>query len=97
MKYSRGSLPFRKNCEGYFVDDKGRILAQDSGKGYIIFPGGGVNEDETPERGLLREAFEETGVVIEGKLKKLGVLHIIWGKDFIKLYLAVCIPPPIRP
>lgn len=84
MKQDRDNLPFRKNCEGYFVDDKNRILAQDSGKSYIIFPGGGINEDETPEQGLLREAFEETGIIIEGELKNLGILHIIWSKNWAK-------------
>lgn len=81
---NRDNLPFRKNCEGYFIDNNGRILAQDSGKGFIIFPGGGIDETETPEQGLLREAFEETGVIIDRKLKQLGVLHIIWGEDWAK-------------
>lgn len=81
---NRDNLSFRKNCEGYFMDNKGRILAQDNEKGYIVFPGGGINETENPEQGLLREAFEETGVIIKGKLKKLGVLHIIWGKGWAK-------------
>ncbi len=77
-------MPFRKNCEGYFIDDNGRILAQDSGNGHLIFPGGGLDLDETPEQGIRREAYEETGVLIDGKLKKLGVLQIIWGKNWAK-------------
>ena len=80
----RENLAFRKNCEGYFIDDNGMILAQNSGKGYIIFPGGGINRNETPEEGLLRETFEETGVIIKRKLKKLGVIHIIWGENWAK-------------
>ncbi|MFQ5531286.1 MAG: NUDIX domain-containing protein [Candidatus Nanoarchaeia archaeon] len=76
-------LPLRKNCEGYFLDGKGNILAKKSDGGQIIFPGGGVNEGETPEKGLLREAHEETGVVIKGKLKKLRTLTILWDKDWI--------------
>ncbi len=72
------------NCEGYFLDEKGNILAQDSGKGYLIFPGGGIEEGESPEEGLLREAFEETGVVVDGKLKHLSVLHITWRPDWAK-------------
>jgi len=79
----RTNLPFRKNCEGYFIDRKGNILAQDSGKGYIIFPGGGIDDHENPEQGLLREAHEETGVIIKGKLIELGVIHIIWDENWI--------------
>jgi len=85
MKQHRDSLPFRKNCEGYFIDNKNRILASDSEEGHIIFPGGGIDKNETPKQGLLREAFEETGVLIDGKLKKLGVLRIIWGKNWAKI------------
>ena len=84
MKQDRDSLPFRQNCEGYFVDDKGQILAQDSGQKHIIFPGGGIDENENSEQGLLREAFEETGVIIDGKLKKFGVIHIVWGDNWAK-------------
>ncbi len=80
----REKLPFRKNCEGYFIDDKGKVLAKDSGKGFLIFPGGGIDENETPEEGMLREAFEETGVSISGKLKELGILNILWGPDWAK-------------
>src|SRR3989344_816961 len=80
----REKLPYRKNCEGYFLDDKGNILAQDSKKGYIIFPGGGIEEGESPEQGLLRETFEETGTIVEGKLEELGVLHTLWGTNWAK-------------
>jgi len=80
----RDKLPLRKNCEGYFVDDNGMILAKDSGYGHIIFPGGGIDDNESPREGLLREAFEETGVIIGGNLKEVGVLRIIWGKDWAK-------------
>lgn len=84
LSNNRNNLLFRKNCEGYFIDNGGKILVQDSGKGYLIFPGGGLDSNETPEQGMLREAYEETGVLIDGKLKKLGILHIIWGKNWAK-------------
>lgn len=81
---NRDKLPFRRNSEGYFINNNGKILVKNSGKGYLIFPGGGINSNETPEQGMLREAHEETGVLIDGKLKKLGVLHIIWGENWAK-------------
>ena len=80
---NRNLLLFRKNCEGYFLDKNKMILAQNSTSGYIIFPRG-VNENETPEEGLLREAFEETGVIINGRLKNLGILYITQDKNWAK-------------
>lgn len=76
-------MHFRQNTEGYFVDGKGRILAKDSGKGYVIFPGGGINPGESAEQAILRETLEETGAVVEG-IKKIGALQIKWDKDWAK-------------
>ena len=81
---SRNHLPFRRNTEGYFLDKNKNILAQVSKEGYLLFPGGGIEEQETPEQGLIRETFEETGAVVEQPLKVLGKLNIIWEEDWAK-------------
>ena len=81
---SRNHLPFRRNTEGYFRDKDNNILAQVSKEGYLLFPGGGIEEQETPEQGLIRETFEETGAVVEQPLKVLGKLNIIWEEDWAK-------------
>ena len=78
---SRLNLPFRKNCEGHFVDGKGNILAKNTGKGYIAFPGGGIDESEIPEEALIRETKEETGAIVEIS-EKIGSLNFIWGEDW---------------
>ena len=83
MKIERYKLPFRKNCEGYFTDGKGNILARDSGKGFLLFPGGGIDDNEAVEKAIIRETFEETGAVIRD-LKKIGELKFIWGVDWAK-------------
>ena len=82
---SRGHLPFRKNTEGYFLDSDNNILARDTGVGYVEFPGGGIEPNETPEEAILRETFEETGAIIDAAtLKKLGVMHFLWDENWAK-------------
>jgi len=80
----RSKLPFRKNCEGYFICKNGKIIVQDTQKGYLEFPGGGVDENESPKNALIREAYEEAGVVLDEKLKKVGQLNFVWGKSWAK-------------
>ena len=81
---NRTELPFRRNCEGYFICNNGKIVAQNTGLGYIEFPGGGVDENEEPGEALIREALEEAGVVLDGKIKKVGQMNFIWDKDWAK-------------
>jgi len=50
----RSKLPYRKNCEGYLVCKDGKVVVRDTGKGYLEFPGGGVDENEKSEETLKR-------------------------------------------
>jgi 8-oxo-dGTP pyrophosphatase MutT (NUDIX family) len=79
----RKELPFRKNCEGYFINSEGKILAKDSGKGFIMFPGGGVDAEEDVAAAMIRETKEETGAALSN-IKKARVFKIIWGPDWAK-------------
>jgi len=45
-----------------------------AGLDYFVFPGGGVDEDETPEQAAIREAMEELGVEVAIK-RKVAVIH----------------------
>ena len=47
-----------------------------AGLDYYVFPGGGVDEGETPEQGAIREAMEELGVEVAIQ-KKVAVIHFI--------------------
>lgn len=37
------------------------------GSTYYVFPGGGIEKDETPEAATKREAYEELGVIVDVK------------------------------
>ena len=81
--YDRSLLPLRQNCEGYFLDGKGNILAHVSSKGYLVFPGGGAEDGEDLHTALVRETLEETGarVVIT---QDLGAVSYEWPPNWAK-------------
>jgi 8-oxo-dGTP pyrophosphatase MutT (NUDIX family) len=58
--------------------------------GMTRFPGGGIEEGETPEQAAAREMREELGAEIDPKaFRSLGVIpHHQWGHDEHYLYLA---------
>jgi|SRR3989344_777935 len=80
----RGKLPFRKTCEGYFLYENKFVIARDTRKGYIEFPGGGVDDGENSEEALIREDYEEAGVIVEDELKEIGVLRFLWREDWAR-------------
>lgn len=45
-----------------------------AGRHYFAFPGGGVDEGETPAQAAVREAQEELGILVEVKQKVADVL-----------------------
>jgi 8-oxo-dGTP diphosphatase len=56
-------------------DDKIALIERHrAGMDYFVFPGGGVDEGETPEQGAVREAFEELGIEV-GIKKKVAIIH----------------------
>ena len=82
MGRSRSNLPLRKNCEGHFIDKKKNILAKNE-NALLVFPGGGIDDNEGVEKAILRETFEETGAIIKN-LKKVGRCKFLWGPHWAK-------------
>jgi len=52
-----------------------------AGLDYYVFPGGGVEEGETPEEAAIREAMEELGIEIAIK-QKVAVIHFGFSTQF---------------
>lgn len=46
-----------------------------AGLDYYVFPGGGVDEGETPQQAAIREAMEELGVEVTIKMKIAEIQH----------------------
>jgi len=56
-------------------DDKVALIERHrAGLDYFVFPGGGMDEGETPEQAAIREAMEELGVEVAIR-QKVAVIH----------------------
>lgn len=51
-----------------------------AGLDYFVFPGGGVDEGETPEQAAVREAIEELGIEVAIK-QKVAEIHFDTSKQ----------------
>ncbi len=67
-------------------DDKVALIERHrAGLDYFVFPGGGVDEGETPERAAIRETMEELGLEVAIK-QKVAVIHF---DQSIQVYFLV--------
>jgi len=56
-------------------DDKVALIERHrAGLEYYVFPGGGVEEGETPEQAAFREAMEELGIEVAIR-QKVAIIH----------------------
>ena len=57
-----------------------------AGLDYFVFPGGGVDDGESPEQGAIREAMEELGIEVSIK-QKIAEIH--FGRTSKHVYFLV--------
>ena len=57
-----------------------------AGLDYFVFPGGGVDEGESPEQGAIREAMEELGIEVAIQ-QKIAEIH--FGRTSKHIYFLV--------
>lgn len=76
-----------------------RVILQDGEKVFLVkhpydkfwvFPGGGIEKDETPEQAARREIIEEAPYEITGAMRKLGAYtNTIGGKnDIVHVFVS---------
>lgn len=77
--YQPGGSVFRRpSVRGIIRRDENLAMVHSEKFGYYKFPGGGIEDGETHPETLIREAREETGlVVIPGSIREFGYVHRI--------------------
>ncbi len=65
------------------------LIHRKNEKEYYVFPGGGVEENETIEQAVIRELWEETSINVEIK-KLLYIHHILDDKNDSDQYFYLC-------
>jgi len=77
---NRTKLPYRPVAECFLIHD-GKIIAQDHGH-FIMYPGGGIDEGETPEEAGRREIEEEVGIKLDGDLIPITTVEWDWMPEW---------------
>ncbi len=83
--YGECTCTFARNSARSIIIRNGRIAMIHSRKyDYYKFPGGGIENGETPIEAMIRETLEEAGLtVIPESIKEYGYVHRIQRSDYI--------------
>ena len=91
QRYWRWQRAMTLGARGIVIDGDGRLLLvrQTYSKGWI-FPGGGVEFDETIETSLARELDEEAGIALTGPPQLLGIYsnRATFPGDHVAVYVV---------
>lgn len=72
----------RDSARSIIISDKKLAMIHSKKYDYYKFPGGGIENGETPIDAMIRETREETGLVVKPKtIKEYGYVHRIQKSD----------------
>jgi 8-oxo-dGTP diphosphatase len=74
-----------------------RNLERSSGRSYWLFPGGGIEENETEEQCVAREMFEETGLSVNVERLLFTQPMNDYGYEERKMYLCTVLGGEAKP
>jgi len=77
-----------RNRAGVILIESGKVALIEryrAGSHYFVFPGGGVDEDETPEQAAVREAEEELGLQVRIQQK---IIEMNYGESHHYYFLV---------
>jgi 8-oxo-dGTP diphosphatase len=75
------------------IDDQGHLFLsrRQPHQGYLEFPGGKVENNETPTETLIREMKEELGIIVQKEyLQSVGFAVHDYNKPYVLLLMYVC-------
>jgi 8-oxo-dGTP pyrophosphatase MutT (NUDIX family) len=80
------------SCQTILQRDSARSIILSQGKvamvysqkyDYYKFPGGGIEQGEEPEKAMIRETLEETGLIVKpDSIREFGLVHRIQKSDW---------------
>ncbi len=86
--YSGFTKHFRKAARAVIVSDDKILLSHEVNIGHWMIPGGGLEGNETPEEGCVREVAEETGLVVVPKDCFLVINEFYEDWKFVSYYFV---------
>ena len=81
--YDPGGIPFvRPSVRGIIIRDGRAAMIYSLKYDYYKFPGGGIENGESPVEAMIRETREEAGLVVKSEtVKEYGYVHRIQQSD----------------
>ncbi len=73
-------LPYRETSDCFLIY-KGKLIAKVMDGKYLAFPGGGVDDGETPTEAASREVMEEVGAKLSS-LHYMGHMKWVWNPEW---------------
>jgi 8-oxo-dGTP pyrophosphatase MutT (NUDIX family) len=80
----RDNLPYRETSDCFLLYNGklvARVVIKEDKTKYISFPGGGIDDGETPLQGAKRECIEEVGAKLKW-LKHVCTVHWDWHPEW---------------